>query len=199
MKDLTKKKKADKILKVLLNFNHCGISDCVAYHVWNLIIIFDSLGKYLVYNTDFFGHYTLRKGLLSFYSVVYPAIVIAILYVYAFFAGTEQAFVMIWVYKVQWITLWAAIICYFIDASLFVYDKHLFCKLQLEPPKTCNERNEAFLMTIAIFYVFWVPTWIAACFSMKRYIRELATKGTERLGRMLTTTPYEMRNLAQPV
>ena len=79
-----KKLKAEKVATSLLNFEkRCGIPSKYIYHFWNILIIIDSLGKYLIYGTDLFGHYTIRKGLLSMYSVIYPAIAIGSLYIWA--------------------------------------------------------------------------------------------------------------------
>ena len=90
-----------KISSSILDLRNIGLEDWLAYHVWNWIIILDSLGKYILYNTDLFGHYGFRRGILGMYSVVYPSIAIAILYVYAFLEQTDKAFLMIWVYKLQ--------------------------------------------------------------------------------------------------
>ena len=81
-----------KIHKRALDVRNCGLEDEQVFHGWNNIIIFDSLGKYIMLKLDLFGHYTIRKGLLSMYSVIYPAIAIAILYAYYFYAGKERAF-----------------------------------------------------------------------------------------------------------
>ena len=79
-----KKLKAKKIATSLFDFERrCGIPNNYVYHFWNLLIIFDSLGHYIIYGTDWFGHYTMRKGLLSMYSVIYPSIAIASVYTWA--------------------------------------------------------------------------------------------------------------------
>ena len=132
-----------------MNLNHCGLSDFFVYHAWNLIIIFDSLGKLILFNTNLFGHYAVRRGLLSLYSVMYPAMAIAVIYAYTFCAGPNTAFAMLFLYRVQVFTLLAAIACYALDALVFIYDKKLFCTLQLEPKgeKTeCDDRNKGFLL-----------------------------------------------------
>ena len=96
-----KKVKLKKIGKSFLYLEkRFGIPNWFVYHFWNLVIIFDSLGKFIIYNTDLFGHYTIRKGLLGMYSVMYPAIAIAILYVIASLeSGTEKVYTMVWIYK----------------------------------------------------------------------------------------------------
>lgn len=62
-------------------------------------MIFESIGKFLLFGTNLFGHYTIRKGLLSMYSVMLPTLAIAMLYAYFFFAGSEKTYVLIWMYK----------------------------------------------------------------------------------------------------
>ena len=118
------------IVHDILDTRHCNVEDRTVFHFWNNLIIFDSLGKFIVYNSDLFGHYTVRKGLLSVYSVIFPAIAVAILYLYYFYVTkSEVAFVVRFITNLQWFILIAAIFCYGLDAFLFVTDKKLFCKL----------------------------------------------------------------------
>ena len=125
---------------------------------------------------------------MSLYSVIYPAFAIAMLYVYYFFSGKEIAFVTRFILNVQMFILGAAIACYGLDAFIFVYNKNMFCKLQLEKgnhtggENGCDERNEGFLYQIAIFYVFWVPVWIACIMSMRRFLKQIVDAGRERHG-----------------
>ena len=152
-----------------------GIPNWFVYHLWNLVIIFDSLGKYIIYNTDLFGHYTIRKGILGMYSVIYPAIAIAILYTISLIeSGADKVYMMVWVYKLQVVVLYVAITCYGIDAVFFIFDKKVFCKLQLEKIATCDSRNEYFLVTVTIFYLFWTPIWLACNMSIYKYTRQMA-------------------------
>ena len=159
-----------------LDTRSCGFEDKSVFHFWNCLIIFDSLGKFIVYNTNLFGHYTIRKGLLSVYSVIFPAIAVAFLYGYYFYAAPIQtAFVVKFLKNVQWFILIAAIFCYGLDAFVFITDKKLFCKLQFEKGQhtgenTCDDRNEYYLYQVAFFYVFWVPVWIACNFSIDRFL-----------------------------
>ena len=81
--------------------------------------------------------------------------------------------------------LGAAIACYALDAFIFVYNKDMFCKLQLEKghhtgENSCEDRNEGFLYQVALFYVFWVPVWIACLLSMKRFLKKIVDQGRER-------------------
>ena len=125
-----KKLKAKKVASHFLDLKkRCGIPNAFVYHFWNLLIIFDSLGHYIIYGTDLFGHYTMRKGLLSMYSVIYPSIAIAALYTWALIDRTDLTFKTLWVYKTQQFTLFGAIVCYAVDAILFIVDKHMFCTL----------------------------------------------------------------------
>ena len=51
---------------------HCkyitGLPNAVTFHLWNWVIILDSFSKYILFNTNLFGTYTTRKGILSMYS-----------------------------------------------------------------------------------------------------------------------------------
>ena len=160
-----------------------NIPNYVVYHFWNIMIIVDCIGKYFVYNTNLFGHFTLRRGLLSIYSTMYPGIAILLLYTTTLIIKNDVVFWMLWVYKMQVFTLWAAILLYAFDGALFVSNKRMFCKLQLEKAdaKTCDSRNEYFLVTVAIFYIFWVPVWRACNISIERYVRTMIRQGKESL------------------
>ena len=89
MSDL-KKLKINTIKRKLLHIEHrLGIPNYVVYHMWNLLFIIDSFAKYLIFNTNLFGHYTLSKGLFSIYSQVITGFVIAVLYFWCLISGTD--------------------------------------------------------------------------------------------------------------
>ena len=95
-----KRLKVEKIGKSMMNLEkRCGIPNYAVYHFWNLLCIFDSFGKYILYNTNLFGHFTLRKGILSLYSTMYPMIAIFFLYIWAIVDQTDLVFKKMWVYK----------------------------------------------------------------------------------------------------
>ena len=151
-----------------------GIPNAVTYHVWNWIIIFDSLGKYVLFNTNIFGHYTSRKGILSMWSQQYAGIIIMVMYLYAFLVPiSERDFITLWIYKAQVIVLAVAAACYALDGIFYIFDKHTFCTMQLESSKTCDERNEFFLVQVAFFFVVWVPIWAFCADAIRRYAHEL--------------------------
>ena len=128
---------------------------------------------------NLFGRYTIKKGILSIYSTAYPALALAALYVYYFIGDDKQtAFTVRFITNLQGFILGAACFCYAIDAFAFIYDKKLFCKLQLEKGESsnedaCDDRNEFFLIQVAFFFVFWVPIWITCIFSFARFNREI--------------------------
>ena len=116
-----KHRRGKRIAYKLLHIKHrLGIEDQYIYHIWNILIIFDCLGKYFLYETNLFGHYTLRRGLLSIYSTVYPGMAILILYLVTLLKTKDVAWWMVWVYKMQVFTLWGAILLYGFDAILFL-------------------------------------------------------------------------------
>ena len=166
-----------KIAKHFLDCKHCGLEDKFVLHAWTWFILFDSLGKYILFNTNFFGHYTTRRGLLSIYSVVYMSIAIAFIYAWYFFDNKDSVFKLVWLVRFHTFTFVAACICYSFDAIIFLIDMRLFCTLQAENSKTCEERNEYFLEYVLFFYFFWVPIWWSVMTSMTRYMRKM-TKTT---------------------
>ena len=95
-----KKLKMKKIGHSILNLEkRCGCSNKLVYHLWNILTIFDTFGKYLIFSTDLFGHYTFRKGILSLYSMIFPGFAIFLLYVWALLDRTDVVFKTMWVYK----------------------------------------------------------------------------------------------------
>ena len=79
---LTSRQGIRSISRRLLDCRRCGLEDKFVLHAWTIFLLFDSLGKFILFNTNLFGHYTIRKGLLSIYSVVYMSIAIAALYMW---------------------------------------------------------------------------------------------------------------------
>ena len=157
----------------LLDFRNCGIPDWLTFHVWTWLLIIDSLGKYFLFSTDLFGHYAVRKGVLGMYSVIYPTIGLTFLYFYYLCTEIEKLICLIWMYKLQTITLYIALLCYTFDGILFIFDKKMFCTLQVEKGFTCDKRNEYFLLKVLLFYVFWTPIWFCCIWAIHRFAREL--------------------------
>ena len=168
-----------------------NLDDKTVFHGWNCLFLADAFGKFVLLNLNLFGRYTVKKGILSIYSTIYPAIALLALYIYYFFAERVQmAFLVRFITNLQVFILGAACFCYAIDALVFVYDLKLFCKLQLEKghhtgENKCEDRNENFLIQVAFFYTFWLPIWIACMFSFKRFTKQAIEAGRERFGQGL--------------
>ena len=85
---------SDKIIRHALNQGSkylnikrmCGIPNSVVFHVWNIFIIADSLGHFILFNTNLFGDETPNKGVISSYSIILMSIGIAAIYIYSFYA-----------------------------------------------------------------------------------------------------------------
>ena len=117
------------ISRRLLDCQMCGLEDKFVLHAWTIFLLFDSLGKFILFNTNFFGHYTTRRGLVSIYSVVYMSLAIASIYMWWLLDREDSAFKLVWLVRFHSFAMWAAIVCYAIDGILFVLDKRMFCTL----------------------------------------------------------------------
>ena len=147
-----------------------GMPNVCTFHIWNWIIILDSIGKYVMFQTNLFGHYAIRKGILSMYSQEMAGIVFFVVYSYHFCAGDDNRdFVVLFLYKLNTILLIIICACYAIDSGLWIFDKHTFCNMQLEKRATCDERNQFFLIQAAIFYFIWTPLWYLCGEAERRY------------------------------
>ena len=178
LSDVKTKKGIKKLANQFLDCKQCGLEDKFVLHAWTWFILFDSLSKYILFNTNFFGHYTTRRGLLSIYSVVYMSIAIAFVYAWYLLDKNDSAFKLVWLVRFHTFTFGAAFICYAFDGIIFIIDERMFCTLQAENSKTCEERNEYFLQYVVFFYIFWVPVWFSVITSMTRYMRnQLSTTG----------------------
>ena len=116
------------------------------------------------------------------FSQLYMSLGVAMLYIYYFFAGREVTFVLIWTYKFLVIMLWVVLVCYTLDAVIYIVDEHMFCTLQaIKPTLKCKERNKHFLWQVTIFYFFWTPIWYACNLAVYRFARTANTKNRDRL------------------
>ena len=69
----------------------CGIPNAVVFHVWNIFIIADSLGHFILFNTKMLGGETPNKGVLSSYSIILMTMGIAAIYIYSFYAEDQRS------------------------------------------------------------------------------------------------------------
>ena len=78
----------------------CGISNKALTHNWNIFMIVLCTWLFVLYYTDTFGHYNVRRGLLTTPGIVFPEIPVAMLYAYSFFSGrSEFPHILMWLYK----------------------------------------------------------------------------------------------------
>ena len=129
LRDFTKKRGLRKITQRVLDCKRCGLEDKFVLHAWTCFILFDSFGKTILFSTNFFGHYTTRRGLTSIYSVIYMSIAIAAIYTWYLLDPYDSAYKLVWLVRFHMFTLGAAIVCYGIDGILFVLDEKMFCTL----------------------------------------------------------------------
>ena len=177
-----------------------GLPHWFTFHAWNLVVICDAIMKYVLYSTDTFGQYNTRRGILSMYVQQYSGFLITFGYLYTLGAEMEKDFRVYWLYKIHIVVLGMVSACYALDGTFFMIEKHTFCNMQLESRKTCDSRNEYFMLQVGFYFVFWLPLWILCADSMRRYSHELsiAEKGKAG-GRYLRDDfgdePVDMRNL----
>ena len=105
----------------------CGIPNAVVFHVWNIFIIADSIGHFILFNTNVLGGETPNKGVLSSYSIILMTIGIAAIYIYSFYAEDQRSEAIRHTYKLNMVTLVTASVCYLFDAYLFNFEKKTFC------------------------------------------------------------------------
>ena len=123
------KKNLRRALKRNLDCKRCGLTDKFVLHGWTCFLLFDSFSKYIAIKTNVFGHYSMNSGIMSIYSTIYMSLAIAALYLWFLFDHTDVAFKLIWLVRIIAFTLYAAILCYSLDAMLFVLDKRMFCQM----------------------------------------------------------------------
>ena len=161
----------------ILNFQETfGIPRIYTVHIWNNLLIFDAISKFLLLGieTQIFGHNWTNKGVISTYAQTLPVIMIAAMYFYFLAARKERPFILETLYKFHVIFMIIVGMAYFADAWLFYYDKTTFCKLQSEYKRDkCDERNKYFLWQAGLFFFFWLPIWWGAASAHKRLSKEL--------------------------
>ena len=150
-----------------------GIPHYVTFHVWNLIIVVDSIGKFFLYNTNLFGRDTQRRGILSACPPLWAGLLISALCICFLLVGRmEKDFIAMRLYRTNVIVLGIASACYAVDGMFFLLDKRTFCDMQLEHRSACESRNEFFLAQVLFFFVFWAPLWFLSADAMRRYALE---------------------------
>ena len=96
-----------------------------------------------------------------------------LLYLYYWFAGTEESFCLYLIYNFSRIVLITIDMGFVIDVVILEYDYHLFCKFQaVEDPKTCKTRNEYILTTALLFWFIVTPFWYACNNSIYAFARD---------------------------
>ena len=100
-----------------------GLEDKFVLHTWTIYLMIEALVKFLLFNTDIFGHFCSHRGLTSVYSVMYSTIGIACVYFWYLFDHTDAIFKLEWLYKAHLYTLIIAVCCYGLDALMWKFDK----------------------------------------------------------------------------
>ena len=116
----------------------CGIPNSIVFHIWNIFIVADSIGHFVLFNTEILGDETPNKGVLSSYSIILMSIGIGAIYGYSFFAEDQRSEAIRHTYRLNMITLVVASVCYLFDAYLFNFEKKTFCNWQLYDRTTCD-------------------------------------------------------------
>ena len=119
MRDLKKGKPKRLVNRIFDCKKCCGFQDEFVLHAWTWFIMIESLIKFILYNTDIFGHFCSHRGLVSVYSVVYASIGIAAVYFWYILDPRDSDFKLEWLVKLHQYTLIVAIACYAIDALLW--------------------------------------------------------------------------------
>ena len=100
-----------------------GLEDKFVLHTWTIYLMVEALVKFLLFNTNIFGHFCSHRGLTSVYSVMYSTIGIACVYFWYLFDHTDAIFKLEWLYKTHLYALIIAVCCYGLDALMWKFDK----------------------------------------------------------------------------
>ena len=134
---------------------------------------------YVLYYTQTFGHYNVRRGLLTMPSIIFPQIPMTILYGMSLWSGFDYAFLLASMYKGSMCHMVVALLCWIIDCFLYLFAEDDYCQLQLEHYNSdCDERNQYIHLQTALFAFAFLPMWYAAAGATKRYAKDCNRKGT---------------------
>ena len=134
---------------------------------------------YVLYYTHTFGHYNVRRGLLTMPSIIIPQIPMTVLYGMSIWSRFDYVFMLSMMYKVSMLNMTISLFCTIIDSCLYLFAQRDYCQLQLEHYNSkCDERNKYIYLQTALFAFAFLPMWYAAANATKRYAKDYNRKGT---------------------